>query len=84
MAESKKLKRYFVTITWYPEYASTYDDAFDVWAYNKCEVTKLLSSYYSRFIYNDLYDISIYTRWISTLWFRLFKKVPNKSVIEHL
>lgn len=84
MENKKKLKRYVVFISWYSNYSNIYDDAIDIWAYNKKEVEKILNSYYNVNLLKSAVSIKTYYRPISTIWWRLTNKAPNEPVVDHL
>jgi hypothetical protein len=84
MEKKKKLKRYVVFITWYPNYSDIYDDAIDIWVHDKKEVKRVLNSYYNTNLLKTAASIKIYYRPISTIWWRLTDKAPNEPVVDHL
>lgn len=84
MKKEKHLKKYIVDVTWYPMYVPIYNDTFIVWCYNKKDIIHLLTEYYnSKMLVTD-YNFVAHYKLFSTIWCRLFKKVPDSPTIEHL
>ena len=83
---TKRLKKYFVVVGFniVPR-NKMYDDAFDVWAYNKIEAELAALSYYKNYNIDVKY---IYAEVIScpfaTIINRLRKKVPDTPTCEHI
>lgn len=84
MNKNYRLKKYFVTITFYFE---VYDYAFNVWAYNKIEAKQLVVNYLK---YHKHYNICDYTHIevtscpFTTIIDRLTKKVPDTPTCEQI
>ena len=84
MNKDIKLKRYLVTVTFYPVTSNDVADVFYVWAYDTYHVKNLINTYYKKSISKLRYGVKIKKCWLSNIFYRLFNKVPNKPVCEHI
>ena len=84
MSKDIKLKRYLVTVTFYPVISNDVADVFYVWAYDTYHVKNLINSYYKKPISKLKYGVKIKKCWLSNIFYRLFNKVPNKPVCKHI
>lgn len=84
MAKLINLKKYFVSVMFYPKIEGLYDDTFYVWAYDKNYAEILIREYYGNLGHIDIIaDIYIRKCVFTTWWYKLVNKVPNKPICEH-
>ena len=83
---SRRLKKYFVTATFADDkaYFDIYDDAFNVWAYNKIEAEWSVLNYYKHHNNYITIHVEVISCPFATIISRLKKKVPDAPVCEHL
>lgn len=81
-----KLKKYFVTAIFADNknYFDIYDDAFDVWAYNKIEAEWSVLNYYKQGNIEIPIHVEVMNCPFATIISRLRKKVPDAPICKHI
>lgn len=81
-----KLKKYFATAAFADDksYFDIYDDAFNVWAYNKIEAECLVLDYYKHCNIEIPIHVEVMSSPFATIISRLKKKVPEFPTCEHI